>query len=108
VYGTVTGTVVSTNKDKFSFVIDPGQISENPDDHADGVNIAAIRFRRNKPISKISRFLEEADRTFCALGKLMRDGVCERPTGESCSCAEIEDFERVTPTNDQDNGGGDV
>lgn len=87
----VPATITSVYRTSFACVIDKGAISESPDDHADGLrNIAAVRFRRYQPHTRILRFLDEPDAPSCANGRIMRDGICDRSSDDACYCKEQE------------------
>jgi len=86
----VKATIIGGDVSQFACVIDPGQISDDPDDHADGVDLSRLRFRKSKSVSRITEFLDEPDLPVCDFGNIVRDGKCER-LGEGYCCKEVSD-----------------
>ena len=93
----VPATITGATGTRFTCVIDPGHITENPDGHSEETrDISALRFRRYQRHSRIRRFLDEPDATLCEHGKrVMRGGTCDRPKDGVCYCDEAKQW--VTP-----------
>lgn len=89
----VPATITAAGGGSFACVIDKGEISQDPDDHADGVrDVAALRFRKRMPIRRIERFLDEPDAEICDFGNVVRGGRCERSDKHSVCCREAGDL----------------
>ena len=74
---------------QFSCVIDPGHVypTIGDDDPKD-----IYRFRRYRPHTRIVRFLDESDAPRCDHARILRDGVCDRPSDTLCECKEWQDM----------------
>lgn len=85
--GVVTATITSSKGAKFSWTIDPGELSMEdqgdlaPDD-AQKLNIR--RFRRPKHMRVIREFLDEPDSPISKCGNVIRDGACDLSQGHCC------------------------
>lgn len=87
----VPATITGALGNKFTCVIDPGHISENPDDHR-ARDVSALRFRRSQRYARIRRFLDEPDMPVCKNRRVMRNGGCDRHKDEPCYCKQPMEF----------------
>lgn len=89
----VPATITGARGTKFTCVIDPGHVSDNPDDHNEGArDTSALRFRRYQRHARIRRFLDEPDAALCENGRVMRGDDCDRPKDAPCYCKQSPEF----------------